>query len=111
MHWSELLSLVAAHAPRAKTGRPAFELETTLVDKGLMLSKGRVADATLIAAPSSTKNQDGQRAPEMHQTKKADLTTLCALRNLWMARRRLWQGLQGCMRPKSATCSSLVVAR
>ena len=138
--WSELLSLIAPHAPRAKTGRPPFELETmlrihfvqqwfglsdlameealfetalyrefvglssveripdrvsilrfrhlleehqlaeqilatvnaTLADKGLMLREGTVVDATLIAAPSSTKNQDGQRDPEMHQTKKGN---------------------------------------
>ncbi len=138
--WTELLSLIAPHAPRAKTGRPPFELvtmlrihflqqwfglsdlvmeealfETTLyrefaglssveripdrvsilrfrhlleehqlapqilavvnailADKGLMLKQGTVVDATLIAAPSSTKNQDGERDPEMHQTKKGN---------------------------------------
>ena len=35
-----------------------------------MLRESTVVDATLIAAPSSTKNQDGQRDPEMHQSKK-----------------------------------------
>ena len=138
--WTELLALIAPHAPRAKTGRPPFELETmlrihfvqqwfglsdlameealfetalyrefvglgsveripdrvsilrfrhlleehqlarqilavvnaTLTDKGLMLKQGTVVDATLIAAPSSTKNKDGQRDPEMHQTKKGN---------------------------------------
>jgi IS5 family transposase len=138
--WAELLSLIAPHAPRAKTGRPPFELVTmlrihflqqwfglsdlameealfetalyrefaglssveripdrvsilrfrhlleehqlapqilavvnaTLADKGLMLKQGTVVDATLIAAPSSTKNQDGERDPEMHQTKKGN---------------------------------------
>lgn len=38
--------------------------------KGLMLRAGTVVDATLIAAPSSTKNASGQRDPEMHQSKK-----------------------------------------
>jgi IS5 family transposase len=38
--------------------------------RGLMLTKGTVVDATLIAAPSSTKNADGQRDPEMKQTRK-----------------------------------------
>lgn len=38
--------------------------------KGLMLRTGTVVDATLIAAPSSTKNQSGARDPEMHQSKK-----------------------------------------
>ena len=138
--WTELLSLIAPHAPRAKTGRTPFELVTmlrihflqqwfglsdlameealfetalyrefaglssveripdrvsilrfrhlleehqlapqilavvnaTLADKGLMLKQGTVVDATLIAAPSSTKNQSGERDPEMHQTKKGN---------------------------------------
>jgi IS5 family transposase len=38
--------------------------------KGLMLRAGTVVDATLIAAPSSTKNASGERDPEMHQSKK-----------------------------------------
>lgn len=138
--WTELLALITPHAPRAKTGRPPFELETmlrihfvqqwfglsdlameealfettlyrefvgltsveripdrvsilrfrhllevhqlaeqilatvnaTLSGKGLMLREGTVVDATLIAAPSSTKNKDGERDPEMHQTKKGN---------------------------------------
>ena len=43
-----------------------------LRDKGLMLRIGTVVDATLISAPSSTKNDSGQRDPEMHQTKKGN---------------------------------------
>ncbi|ERI35641.1 IS5 family transposase (plasmid) [Arthrobacter sp. TES] len=38
--------------------------------KGLLLKAGTVVDATLIAAPSSTKNREGERDPEMHQSKK-----------------------------------------
>lgn len=140
VQWTQLLALIAPHAPRAKTGRPPFELVTmlrihflqqwfglsdlameealfdtalyrefaglssveripdrvsilrfrhlleerqlapqmlavvnaTLADKGLMLKQGTVVDATLIAAPSSTKNRDGERDPEMHQTKKGN---------------------------------------
>ncbi|MBX6091594.1 IS5 family transposase, partial [Pseudomonas aeruginosa] len=34
--------------------------------------QGTVVDATLIHAPSSTKNKDGKRDPEMHQTKKGN---------------------------------------
>ena len=37
-----------------------------------MLKAGTVVDATLIAAPSSTKNASGERDPEMHQTKKGN---------------------------------------
>ena len=43
-----------------------------LTAKGLMLREGSVVDATLIAAPSSTKNSTGTRDPEMHQTKKGN---------------------------------------
>ncbi len=43
-----------------------------LRDKGLMLRIGTVVDATLISAPSSTKNDSGQRDPKMHQTKKGN---------------------------------------
>ena len=43
-----------------------------LRNKGLMLRAGTVIDATLIAAPSSTKNASGTRDPEMHQTRKGN---------------------------------------
>jgi IS5 family transposase len=45
-------------------------VNATLTAKGLLLKQGTVIDATLIAAPSSTKNSTGTRDPEMHQTKK-----------------------------------------
>ena len=35
-----------------------------------MMRGGTIVDATIIAAPSSTKNKDNDRDPEMHQTKK-----------------------------------------
>jgi transposase, IS5 family len=40
--------------------------------KGLLLKRGSIVDATIIAAPSSTKNSQGERDPEMHQTKKGN---------------------------------------
>jgi IS5 family transposase len=43
-----------------------------LGDRGLSLRQGTIVDATLISAPSSTKNKDGKRDPEMHQTKKGN---------------------------------------
>ncbi len=43
-----------------------------LGDRGLSLRQGTIVDATLINAPSSTKNKDGERDPEMHQTKKGN---------------------------------------
>ena len=47
-------------------------VNATLAAKGLLLKGGTVVDATLIAAPSSTKNSSGERDPEMHQTKKGN---------------------------------------
>jgi len=43
-----------------------------LAEKGLGISRGTIVDATIIAAPASTKNQDKARDPEMHQTKKGN---------------------------------------
>ena len=40
--------------------------------RGLLLKTGTVVDATLIAAPTSTKNQDKARDPEMHSSKKGN---------------------------------------
>ena len=47
-------------------------VNATLAAEGLLLKGGTVVDDTLIAAPSSTKNSSGERAPEMHQTKKGN---------------------------------------
>ena len=52
----DILKLVNAHLAR----------------KGLLLKRGSIVDATIIAAPSSTKNSSGQRDPQMHQTKKGN---------------------------------------
>jgi IS5 family transposase len=43
-----------------------------LIAKGLLLRQGTIVDATIIAAPSSTKNASGKRDPEMHSTKKGN---------------------------------------
>ena len=43
-----------------------------LVKQGLQVSRGTIVDATIIAAPSSTKNRTKERDPEMHQTKKGN---------------------------------------
>ena len=47
-------------------------VNSTLAAKGLPLKNGAAIDATLIAAPSSTKNSKGERDPQMHQTKKGN---------------------------------------
>lgn len=43
-----------------------------LVRKGLMVKRDTMVDATIIEAPTSTKNVSGERNPEMHQTKKGN---------------------------------------
>lgn len=43
-----------------------------LAKRGLLMRQGTIVDATIIAAPSSTKNSTGERDPEMHQTKKGN---------------------------------------
>jgi len=43
-----------------------------LESKGVRISRGTIVDATIIHAPSSTKNQRQERDPEMHQTKKGN---------------------------------------
>ena len=138
--WTDLVTLIAGHAPQGKRGRPPFAVstmlrihflqqwfglsdpameealhdtpmfrnfaqldwtqrlpdETTILRfrhlleehkladqilsvvndmlgaKGLLLRTGTVVDATLIAAPTSTKNASGERDPDMHQTKKGN---------------------------------------
>ena len=54
-------------------GRKIFEDIVGRLDKaGLIMHGGTIVDATLISAPSSTKNSTGTRDPEMHQTKKGN---------------------------------------
>ena len=47
-------------------------VNSTLAAKGLLLKNGTDIDATLIAAPSSTKNKDHKRDPDMHSNKKGE---------------------------------------
>ena len=47
-------------------------INADLERRGLLMRNGTIVDATLIAAPSSTKNKDKSRDPEMHQTKKGN---------------------------------------
>lgn len=48
------------------------EVNATLGEYGLLLRHGTIVDATIIAAPSATKNSTGTRDPVMHQTKKGN---------------------------------------
>ena len=54
-------------------GTKLFEaINQHLADNDLMLKEGTIVDASIIASPTSTKNRDGARDPEMHQTKKGN---------------------------------------
>jgi IS5 family transposase len=54
-------------------GKQIFEtVKAHLKANGMAMKQGTIIDATLIAAPSSTKNKKGKRDPEMHQTKKGN---------------------------------------
>lgn len=47
-------------------------VNAVLEKKGLLMKEGTIVDATIIAAPSSTKNKKQKRDPEMSQTKKGN---------------------------------------
>src|SRR4051794_7948985 len=50
-------------------GRQLFEqVHVHLEARGIKVAKGTIVDATIISAPSSTKNAAGERDPDMHQT-------------------------------------------
>jgi IS5 family transposase len=54
-------------------GEQIFEtVKAHLKKRGMAMKQGTIIDATLIAAPSSTKNKGGERDPEMHQIKKGN---------------------------------------
>jgi transposase, IS5 family len=54
-------------------GKKLFKrINRHLQENGLLLREGSIIDATIIAAPTSTKNQEGERDPEMHQVKKGN---------------------------------------
>ena len=48
------------------------EVASMLAQRGLLMRQGTIVDATIIAAPASTKNKTKARDPEMHQTKKGN---------------------------------------
>jgi len=58
---------------RHKFGKRLFESVLEYLDEqGLKLQEGSIVDASIISAPTSTKNKSGTRDPEMHQTKKGN---------------------------------------
>jgi len=62
-HWLERHDLTKA----------LFEdIAAMLEERGLLMRQGTIVDATIIAAPPSTKNKSKSRDPEMHQTRKGN---------------------------------------
>lgn len=58
---------------RHDLSRDIFQMiNADLARKGLLLKEGSIVDATIISAPSSTKNKEGKRDPEMHSAKKGN---------------------------------------
>ena len=48
------------------------EIRSHLGERGMILREGTIVDATIIQAPASTKNREGQQDPEMRQVKKGN---------------------------------------
>ena len=61
--------LLEAHE---RCGQMLDAVNQYLAGKGIRITTGTIVDATIIHAPSSTKNESRQRDPEMHQTKKGN---------------------------------------
>ena len=58
---------------RHALGAKLFDaIKAHLAAQGLLLREGTILDATILSAPSSTKNELGKRDPEMHQTRKGN---------------------------------------
>ena len=54
-------------------GKVLFDSQNQIFDQqGWIMRGGTIVDATIIAAPSSTKNAAGERDPQMRQTKKGN---------------------------------------
>ena len=65
----KFLHLLEAH----QLGQQLFaRIREHLATHGLQVNQGTIVDATIISAPSSTKNRTKERDPEMHQTKKGN---------------------------------------
>src|SRR6202790_4701843 len=101
------------------------EINAHLRERGLMMREGTMVDATLINAPTSTKNRDKARDPEMHQTKKRNqgykgirppwaLTLSRAWCTAHTTRRPtslMWHTPMRCCMVKRITCFSMRVTR
>ncbi len=88
-------------------GEMLMTVNRYLETKGIRISTGTIVDATIIHAPSSTKNSSGGRDPEMHQTKKGK--QWCVSRTRAKARDAVLKMGDGL--PESAYRSRLQTAR
>jgi IS5 family transposase len=72
--WASLISVIEPLYPTS--GRActccSSGINAHLLQQGLLMRAGTIVDATIIAAPSSTKNASGEHDPEMHQAKKGN---------------------------------------
>ena len=70
----ETMILTFSHLlEKHELGEQIFEkVQAHLSARGMTMRQGTIVDASLIAAPSSTKNKGGKRDPEMYQTKKGN---------------------------------------
>lgn len=75
---------VLAVGKKTCTPRCRSPSTTALAVQGFLLKTGTVVDATIIAAPSLTKNETGERDPEMHQTKKRNQWNI----DMWPGKRK-----------------------
>ena len=72
-------------------GRGLFEeINAYLAERGYRVRAGTIVDASIIAAPSSTKNREGVRDPEMHQTKKGNEWHFGMKAHIGWTRRQDW---------------------
>jgi transposase, IS5 family len=69
---------------------------------GLKVGTGTIVDATIIGAPSSTKNARGERDPEMHQTRKGRQWFFCMKLHIGVDR-RAWRTARSSRRPTCTT--------
>ncbi|MDX5578883.1 IS5 family transposase, partial [Escherichia coli] len=74
--WQNMTAVIEPFYPKVEQHQLARQLFKTinrwLAEAGVMMTQGTLVDATIIEAPSSTKNKEQQRDPEMHQTKKGN---------------------------------------
>lgn len=85
-----------------------------LAEKGIRIATGTIVDATIIHAPSATKNSTGERDPEMYQTKKGTSGTSVWRRTLAWTAKRAWCTRCAHRRPTSPTricCLTYFMAR